>query len=167
MKKIISAIGNHPLIAERPLVKQVMKFGMVGAINTFLDFGLYTAFVTVFHIHYLVANALSFCIALVNSFYLNRTWTFRQTGPHWRREAVKYLVVYVAGLIIGETLLFFFVDRLDLHKLIGKALVVAFVLFWNYFGIRFWAFRRHQPTTSATPIPPATTPSVTSGGGDR
>lgn len=142
MKRIISAIGNHPLIAERPRVKQFVKFGMVGAMNTILDYGLYTFFVTLIHINYLVANALSFCVALINSFYLNRNWTFRQGGSNWRREAIKYFVVYISGLLIGEALLYIFVDRFHIHELLGKAMIVAVVLFWNYLGIRFWAFRK-------------------------
>lgn len=118
-----------------------MKFGMVGAMNTVLDYLLYTLFITVFDLHYLVANVFSFSIAVANSFLLNRRWTFRQTGTDWRPEAIKYLVVYSSGLVIGEVLLYFFVDRLYLHELVGKAMIIAVVLFWNYLGIRFWAFR--------------------------
>lgn len=142
MKAIIDSVANHPLIATRPKVKQFMKFGMVGALNTLLDYGLYTIFVTFLDIHYLVANVLSFSVAVTNSFALNRKWTFRQQGTNWRHEGLKYLAVYCTGLAIGEGFLFILVDRWHLHELIAKALVVAAVLFWNYVGIRFWAFRQ-------------------------
>lgn len=142
MKAIIDSVANHRLIATRPKVKQFVKFGLVGALNTLLDYGLYTVFVTFLDIHYLVANALSFGVAVTNSFILNRKWTFRQTGTNWQHEGLKYLAVYCAGLGIGEGFLFLLVDRWHFHELIAKAFVVALVLFWNYIGIRFWAFRQ-------------------------
>lgn len=147
MKSLITKIGAHPFINDRPAVKQFMKFGIVGVINTILDYALYTLFVTIFDVHYLIANVLSFSIAVTNSFLLNRKWTFRQSGTNWRHEALKYAMVYASGLGIGEAMLYVFVGRMHLHELVGKAMIVAIVLFWNYVGIRFWAFRRpHQLT---------------------
>lgn len=142
MKRIISSIGNHPFIAERPMVKQFMKFGMVGVLNTSIDFALFTVFYSLLHVHYLLANVISFCIAVTNSYILNRRWTFRSDNPAWRTEAIKFLIVNLISLGLSEILLFVIVEHFHVHKMVGKVMAIGVVLCWNYFGTRFWAFRR-------------------------
>ena len=143
-RSFISAVGRHPLIAERPLVKQFLKFGLVGALNTFIDYALFSIFTSLLGIHYLLANILSFSIAVTSSFILNRRWTFQSRHHGWAGEAAKYLTVYVIGLGLSELILYVFVDRFQLHQLVAKALAIAIVIGWNYGGTRFWTFR-HPP----------------------
>ncbi len=133
------------MISERPMVKQFVKFGLVGLLNTTIDYTLFTAFFYVIHIHYLLANAMSFSIAVTNSYILNRRWTFRSDNPAWRTEAAKFLIVNIIGLGLSELLLFIFVESLHLHKLIAKAGAIAIVLCWNFAGTRWWAFRPTSP----------------------
>ncbi len=142
MRRLISSVGRHPLIAERPLVKQFLKFGLLGALNTFIDYALFSVFTSFLGIHYLLANIFSFSIAVTNSFVLNRRWTFQSRHPGWQGEAVKYLTVYVIGLGLSELILYVFVDRFQLHQLVAKALTIMIVIGWNYGGTRFWTFRR-------------------------
>lgn len=142
MRQLFSKISNHPYVAERPIVKQALKFGLVGAMNTAIDYMIFSSLVYLVHVHYLMANALSFSIAVTNSYVLNRRWTFRSDNPQWRSEAAKFLVVNLIALGLSELLLTVFVDRLSLPKLIAKALAIGIVLFWNFFGTRLWAFRR-------------------------
>ncbi len=145
MKRLLTKMNNHRLVAGRPAVKQFVKFGLVGGLNTVIDYALFTTFFYVFHIHYLLANAMSFTIAVTNSYVLNRRWTFRSDNPRWHTEAIKFMVVNLIGLGLSESLLFILVDRLHIHQLIAKALAIIIVLFWNFIGTRFWAFRPTSP----------------------
>lgn len=133
---------EHPIIRERPMVRQFMKFGIVGAMNTLIDYAIFSALVYGAHVHFLLANALSFSIAVTNSYILNRRWTFRSDNPNKTTEAAKFLAVNLIGLGMSELLLQLFVDRWSISKLVAKALAVVVVLCWNYFGTRIWAFRR-------------------------
>lgn len=145
MKKIIAHVNNHPLIANRPMIRQFIKFGLVGAMNTVIDYALFTTFFYLLNVHYLAANAMSFTIAVTNSYVLNRRWTFRSDNPNWRTEAVKFVVVNIIGLGLSEMILFILVEHLGFHQLMAKALAIIVVLFWNFTGTRFWAFR-HKGT---------------------
>lgn len=144
MRRLLNSVAQHPYIAERPMVRQFFKFGLVGALNTVLDYTLFTLLFSWAHVYYLVANGISFSVAVINSYILNRRWTYRSQHPNWRGEGLKYLTVYVIGLGISEALLFLFVEHVHLHQLVAKALTVGIVIFWNFFGTRFWAFR-HPP----------------------
>lgn len=141
MRQLISRVANHPLIAERPMVKHFFKFALVGAVNTSIDYLGFAALVTWTHIPYLLANVMTFSVAATNSYVLNRRWTFRSTDLRWQRQAAAFFTVMVAGLGLNSLALFFMVDHFHLHKLVAKAIGVALVLFWNFFASRFLVFR--------------------------
>lgn len=143
MPNLLSTILEHPLIAHRPHLRQFLKFSVVGVISTLLDYGVFALLSSLIHVPYLLANILSFSLAVMNSYYLNRRWTYRSQHPNWKGEGLKYLIVYIIGLGISEFILFVLVDRWQIHQLLAKAVSVCLVIFWNYSGTRFWAFR-HQ-----------------------
>lgn len=153
MQQLLNRLGAHPVIANRPYIKQFVKFGMVGALNTVVDYALFASLTMVFHWFYLVANAVSFSIAVTNSYVLNRRWTFRSDNPNWRGEAVKFFIVNIIGLGMSEALLFVFVEHFSSHTLFAKALAIVVVLFWNFLGTRFWAFRK-KPNQSRPVVQP-------------
>jgi len=60
-------------------IMQFLKFAAVGVANTLVDWAVfYLLFLTIFPDERLLAKAISFVIAAVNSFVLNSIWTFRQ-----------------------------------------------------------------------------------------
>jgi putative flippase GtrA len=63
------------------ILGRVIRFGLVGAINTGVYYGLYLVFVQV--VPYLVAHVIAFVLAMIGSYLLNTYITFR-TRPSWR-----------------------------------------------------------------------------------
>ena len=61
---------------------EIVRFVVVGAINTGTYYGLYL----VFHrsLPYLVAHVFAFTISMIGSFFLNTYWTYR-SRPTWRK----------------------------------------------------------------------------------
>jgi putative flippase GtrA len=142
MKNIVTSISQHPLINDRPVVKQFMKFGIVGVLNTVIDYSIFTVLVYAVHVHFLLANAISFSIAVTNSYLLNRRWTFRSDNPAKATEAMKFLLVNLIGLSLSEVILKILVDHWSIPELIAKGGAVVVVLTWNFLGTRLWAFKR-------------------------
>ncbi len=87
----------------RHLVHELAKFGIVGAINTVLDFGLANLLVFGLHWSPLVGKAGSVAVAATSSYFMNRHWTFRhraRTGLG--REYGLFFVLNGVGLLIAE-----------------------------------------------------------------
>jgi putative flippase GtrA len=87
----------------RHLVHELAKFGIVGAINTVLDFGLANLLVFGLHWDPLVGKAASVAVAATSSYFMNRHWTFRhraRTGL--RREYTLFFLLNGVGLLIAE-----------------------------------------------------------------
>ncbi|MFG2329351.1 GtrA family protein [Streptomyces sp. NPDC048604] len=61
---------------------QVVRFALVGAVNTGTYYGLYLMFGL--RLPYLAAHALAFLLSMVGSFFLTSYFTYR-TRPTWRK----------------------------------------------------------------------------------
>lgn len=84
------------------LVKQGAKFGLVGISNTVIDYVLYIGLSKLLNVpidRVFVVKFFSGTVAMINSFYWNRRWTFRskaKVGPAGVRFVTATLVsIYV------------------------------------------------------------------------
>jgi putative flippase GtrA len=87
----------------RHLVHELAKFGIVGAVNTVLDFGLANLLYLGLGWGSLVAKTTSVAVAATSSFFMNRHWTFRhraRTGL--RREYSLFFLLNGVGLLIAN-----------------------------------------------------------------
>jgi putative flippase GtrA len=74
---------------------QLVRFGLVGAVNTGVFSGIYLALHP--HLPYFLAFTIAFALAMTGSFFLNSYVTYR-TRPTWRKFLLfplTYLVNYV------------------------------------------------------------------------
>jgi putative flippase GtrA len=87
----------------RHLVHEMAKFGIVGAFNTALDFGIFNLLYLGLGWPALGANSASVAIAATSSFFMNRHWTFRHRAhTGLRREYVLFFLLNGVGLLIAN-----------------------------------------------------------------
>lgn len=125
------------------LMKKAVSFGLVGVVNTGLDFCLFWIAVQKFGWPLVVANVFSWMIAVSGSYVMNSFFTFAvESGRKLRwRAYVTFLASGVAGLIANTATLIIAVwlmpllianenTQLALAKLcaIGASFVVNFSL---------------------------------------
>lgn len=123
-----------------PVVRQFIKFSMVGVVNTATSFSVYGALTRLAGFDPLVANALSFVAAVTVSFTLNKRWTFRDTSRQYRRQYSMFLGVSFGGLVLSESIILLLHTVGGLHDLVAFAAAVVVVMFWNFGGNRRWTF---------------------------
>ena len=127
-----------------PLLIQFVKFGIVGVSNTLLTFVVYTLLLKVFGVWYLAASAIGFAVGTINSFLLNRRWTFRgHVGD--ALTPLRWTVVQCGGLGVNEGLLYVFVHDARVDKLLSQAFATAVVTVTTFLANRAWTFRTHTP----------------------
>ena len=130
----------------RLIDNSIPKFLLVGVGNTLLSMAL---MFLLEGLGYWPSTAIAYVAGAVMSFLLNRRFTFRSEETFWRSAvkfalnvAVCYVLAYslaqpVAGWVLGNTgMEEVWQERLT--KLGGMALYTVL----NYFGQRFFAFRR-------------------------
>lgn len=122
------------------------RFGLIGGLGFLVDGGILTLLNTWLLINVYVARAISFSIATVVTWYLNRSFTFKvhKARNASKKEYMHYLIVQIGGgllnLLVFMTLLHFF-SWMNEFPILPLALGAIFGMFFNYFFSRIWVFR--------------------------
>lgn len=119
--------------------KQLIRFGLVGGVNTALDFGLLFAFKAI-GIPVELSNIMSTGIAFVFSFFANKKFTFKSSDTNVVREMILFVIVTLTGLWILQTIVISLLHaplsavtgNSDIGLFIAKLLATLVSLTWNY-----------------------------------
>jgi len=90
-----------------------------------------------------VANVLAYCAGLVNSFVLNRLWTFRAEGSVGS-HALRFGLLNAATLVASTLIVLLLVDRAGLPALAVWLPLTLAILAAHYLGMKHWAFAERQ-----------------------
>ncbi|WP_040950054.1 GtrA family protein [Gorillibacterium massiliense] len=121
-------------------LKQMMKFGAVGLLNTAVDLAVFAG-LTAAGFSTIPAQILSYGSGVANSYLWNRNWTFRSSRRDAdRRRIFRFLLVNLTALAVTSALLVLIRDSLGMGWLISKLAVTAVGIVINYFGSRHWVF---------------------------
>jgi len=117
---------------------EFMRFCLVGAVNTGVDFTVFTVLSNMGAL-LLVAQCVSYTCGVLNSFLLNRTWTFRGRGQSYG-QLIRFLALNLGTLTITYGLLVYFHNHLAWPLLVCKLFATGASLGINYVGSRLWIF---------------------------
>src|SRR5204863_4009623 len=126
---------------------QLAKFCAVGASGYVVNLAVYTALLHWAGLHYLVAAACSFVVAVTNNYTWNRLWTFRGQRGHFAYQGMRFFVVSVAALGANLIVLHALV-ALGMAKIPAQAVAIAVVTPLNFLGNKLWPFRLARAAAS-------------------
>jgi putative flippase GtrA len=130
-----------------------IRFALVGITNFIVSFTVF--FVSFRYLpdalqrHFpaaALANLLAYLAGMINSFLLNRSWTFRASGST-TEQAVRFTIVNLSSLALSTAVMFRFVDVLHYPELAVWVPTTAAAILLNYLGCKHWAFA-HSPRPS-------------------
>ncbi len=118
-----------------------LRFLVVGGWNTLFGYVTFLALYAALHerVHYLVIGVLAHAIATVNAFACHRLLVFRSRGPLFA-EFVRFVVSQLALLAGALVALWVLVSLLQLHPLVGQAIVTVGVVVAGYLAHRRFTF---------------------------
>ena len=120
---------------------QLIKFGMVGVMNTLVDFIVYQLLVY-FGLHYAAAQCISYSCGLLNSYFFNSRWTFKETKKYTKQEFARFILVNLISLGISVLLLRLCYEVLGITSdLVAKLIVTALVMVINFIGNKLFVFK--------------------------
>lgn len=85
------------------------------------------------------ANGLAYLAGMINSFLLNRAWTFRANG-HAGRQALRFAVVNLGCLAAGSAVMYALVDLREWSELAVWLPLTAGLIVLNFAGCKLWVF---------------------------
>lgn len=124
----------------------VLKFLLVGVVNTLIGTGTMFLLYNLAHCSYWISSAANYVVGGVVSFFLNKYFTFQNKGWSWGQVG-KFIVSVSVCYLLAYGL----AKPLALHLLAGQsqsiqenvAMLVGMCLYTalNYLGQRFFAFK--------------------------
>ncbi len=149
------------------LLVQLLRFCIVGGLNTFVDVLAFNLLVWGLPTHdsglLVVYNSLAFLIGAVNSFCWNKLWTFKQRSSATNDQLTRFALVTSLGIICNDAFLWLATTILNSLSLNGflwvnvaKVSAIVGSVGVSYVGMRFSVFTKNEQ--DETLLPPSNRP---------
>lgn len=116
------------------------RFAVVGVGNTLVDFGVFTLLAQALGVDPYLSQAAGYSAGTLNSYILNRSWTFRAGGRFFSPALARFLVLSLGMLGLSTGILYLAYGVMGLPKLLAKAIATGIVMVVNFLLSRFWVF---------------------------
>lgn len=114
------------------LIGKFLRFCVVGASGTIIDFGLTALCKEVFKIQKYIANGIGFTISATCNYIFNRWWTFKSADPQVGQQYFTFMIVALVGLAINTSILYLCNKKLKLNFYLSKVIATGITLIWNF-----------------------------------
>jgi len=138
---LLSKLGIYSKEDFYRFVKQFMKFGMVGVLNTAISLGIYYAFVVINPTLYIIGNTVGFVVSVLNAYYWNNKYVFQKSEQGHLRTILKTFMVYGGTFVLSTILLYVMVEYLGISKIIAPIINLIITIPLNFLINKFWAFK--------------------------
>lgn len=137
------------------LIVQFAKFGLIGVLNTGLDFFVLNILLWATGVYsgswVILFNVIAFTVAVINSYVLNKKYTFNDSGADVASQFTKFVLISLIGLVVNTAIVFGITTYIDPLFGLGdglwangaKIVATAVALVWNFIGYKLWAFREN------------------------
>lgn len=114
------------------LVRQIMKFGVVGGGAFLIDYSILYVLTEFVGIHYLISSVISFIISLIFNYILSIYWVFDVTKKQTPKEVFIFVILSVIGLGINQVVMYVGSDLLHIYYMLTKLVATFIVMVWNF-----------------------------------
>lgn len=118
---------------------EFLRFCVVGAINTGIDFTVF-AILYAWGVPLFPAHTLSYSCGIINSFLLNRKWTFKEPEYQPIGQLIRFIALNLFTLSATYGLLVWFHHFWGWPTLVSRLLAMVVSLTINFIGSRLWVF---------------------------
>ncbi len=120
---------------------KIIKFAMVGILNTGLDFIVFYLLYDIAGFYYLYAHIIAFTVAATNSFLLNALWTFRRLDrARIYFQLISFFVITICAMAISSFIVFVAVGYINVY--LAKILATMVAMGFNFLGVNFITFNK-------------------------
>jgi putative flippase GtrA len=150
----------------RSFMLRFLRFGIVGVLNAAIDILALNFLLWRFPTHstttIIVYNTFAYMLGAINSYLLNKYWTFRRGTTVTGDELLRFITVNVIGIVSNDAL-FWLIARM-LHPSLANLLfltnaskvsAIIGTAFISYIGMHFLVFRQteHERQTHKKDLP--------------
>ena len=117
----------------KKLIEQLIKFGFVGFLCFFIDWGIMVFLTEVFGINPLISSGISFTVSVTVNYILSVTFVFEtDKNANKGSQFVIFVLLSIVGLGVNEVCMWLGTDILGIYYMITKVGATAVVMVYNF-----------------------------------
>ena len=124
---------------KRVSENKFVRFCLVGVINTGVDVAVFSCLAPFIAIW--LARPVAYLSAMVVSYVLNKTWTFRQPVNWNGLEKMRFISLNLSLLALSTGLVITIQVKLGISPVAALAFTLPLTLVISFLGSRLWVFR--------------------------
>jgi putative flippase GtrA len=143
MKEIFdNAVTLYRNLLEHKKYGHLIKFSITGGINTIVDFSIFSI-MAYLNIHYVVCQTAGYSMGMLNSYFLNKFWTFndQKNNKKTSSEIMKFIIVNGTSFLLTLLALRIFKDNLGINIYLAKVFTIVIAQAVNFLGYKLWVFK--------------------------
>ena len=111
----------------------MIKFGFVGVLCFFIDYGIMVFLTEVFGINYMVSSTVSFSVSVTVNYILSVAFVFETDKDKNKiKEFIVFVLLSIVGLGVNELFMWLGTDLMGIHYMITKIGATAIVMVYNF-----------------------------------
>lgn len=119
------------------MFKELVRYGLVGGLTTGFNLVLFYILERM-GVYYLLANTISYYIAVFINYYMNQEFVFKSSNKH---GLTRFIILRSGSLIVDNIAFFAIVNLLDLDIMISRIGLSIFIIFSNYIFCKKMIFK--------------------------
>lgn len=120
--------------------RYLSRFLVVGLTSTALNYIVVMVLFYLLNIWITLSTIVGYLAGLSLGFYLNKTWTFKDTSKNNFKLILKYFFVYGISLFFAVLTVNFTIIIFNLPEYIAVIMSIIVSTILNYLGLRNWVF---------------------------
>ena len=121
--------------------RQFFKYGIVGVVNTLITLAAIFILMEFIGVHYVAANAVGYILGFINSFIMNKIWTFESKG-NTSKEILSFVLIFLVSYAFQLLLLILIKEKIGISAEIAQVVAMIFYTIISFIGNKSFTFRK-------------------------
>ncbi len=125
--------------------KEILLYLFFGGCAFVISIGSFSILNVGFKVNELIANIISWILAVLFAFFTNRTWVFdsqTDSASAFGKQFLSFVSARIVTLIIEEAIIFVFITLMGLNSVGVKVVAQIVVIILNYIFSKLFVFRK-------------------------
>ena len=123
--------------------RELVVYLICGFLTFVVSMVVYALLSEIFRINVLVANIITWIIAVYFAFSVNRKSVFKSNGNS-TSESIQFYLGRVVTLVVEQAMLYIFIIRLMFNNMTIKSIAQVVIIILNYIISKFIVFKKEK-----------------------
>ena len=123
--------------------RELVVYLICGFLTFVVSMVVYALLSEIFRINVLVANIITWIIAVYFAFSVNRKFVFKSNG-NFTSELIQFYLGRVVTLVVEQAMLYIFIIRLMFNNMTIKSIAQLVIIILNYIISKFIVFKKEK-----------------------